>query len=386
MYSLACAVLGLLAVSAQVPALGPPMIGSGAVVQPAPVALPPGVSPAPVPVSPDGISPVSPPVNAPGVPSPLFPANTQPVPGIALPGAVPGMVPPPLFPAPGGPDPTVPPWVRPKVEPAWQTLGPDGRMWFGVDVGIVKPAVGQHLQSTVIYPNQQTVNVIVPQAPLDWTAMPVLQLGYHSPDKRGDYSILWRMVASSGEAPFVVDGVSTNTQSILNMNVIDLDYTTANLSTMPRWYIGYTIGARYGGVFIESISQGSSIYRKASSNFPGGGPHLRMDASRQVAAIPGLHFVGALDVAALVGNVSQSFAASDLENGTWQAGGYDVTLTATVPTFRADLGITYHPPGMENLSINVGYVFEQWWNVGTINSSTADLYYQGILLRFGLDF
>ena len=360
----------------QAPGLGPPLLGPGAGGQPAPVSPlegSPGLSPVPA------GSPLYPLVPVPGQPGPL----DSTVPGATPP---PGYSPPPLFAAPSGPDPSVPPWIKPRVEPAWQQLGPDGKMWFGVDVGIVYPAVGQHLQGTVTYPTGVQVPVIVPQAPLDWTAMPTLQLGYHSPENRGDYAILWRMVASSGQAPFVVNNLPTTTTSELSLNVVDLDYISPNLSALPRWYMGYTLGARYGGVFIQSISQGSLIYRKASSNFPGGGPHLRGDFSRQVALLPGLYMVGSLDFAVLVGNVSQSFAASNYVNGAWEAGGYETSMTVTAPVLRADLGVTYRPPGAERMSFHVGYVFEQWWNVGTIDNSTADLYYQGVLLRFGLDF
>lgn len=259
-------------------------------------------------------------------------------------------------------------------------------MWFGVDVGIVYPRVGQHLQGSVVYPTGVVVPVIVPQAPLDWAGMPTLQFGYHSKDNQGDYAISWRGLASSGQAPFMVNNLPTNTTSELSLNVVDLDYISPNMSTLPRWYLGYALGARYGGVFIQSISQGDFIYRKASSNFPGGGPHGRFDVSRQIGAIPGLYLVGSVDFAVLVGNVDQSFAASNYVNGAWQAGGYDVSLTATVPVLRADFGVTYRPPGMERFSMNVGYVFEQWWNVGTIDNSSASLYYQGVMLRFGLDF
>jgi hypothetical protein len=45
-------------------------------------------------------------------------------------------------------------------------------------------------------------------------------------------------------------------------------------------------------------------------------------------------------------------------------------------------GVSYSPPSQARwLRFTLGYQFEQWWDLGNVNGSHADLTYQGLIFR-----
>ncbi|MCY2949594.1 MAG: hypothetical protein NTZ71_15580 [Planctomycetota bacterium] len=327
-----------------------------------------------------------PPTGLPGLGAPQFGSETlpplPPIPTIPPSGTGGAPVPPPAF---GGPVP-LPPWLEAKPKPVWTSLGPDGALWFQSDVGIVAPAVGQQLQNTV-YLGANPFTVIVPQAPLDWAAMPGITLGYNIPENGGSFLMRYQLLASQGVSPFVVDGVNTSVTSRLNTNIIDIGYMTNNLIQMPRYDVRGGFGARYSGVYFDSVAGGDNgFFRKIANNYSGAGPTARLDILRQISLVPGLSISGSSEIGVLIGNLDQTFAAGQTIGGSVVNGQTEVNRSVTTYDLRADIGLAYRPPSAEFFQVYAGYTFEQFFNVGGISPSSANLLYQGVLLSFRFDY
>lgn len=322
----------------------------------------------------------------PGLGAPQFDTEPlpplPPIPTIPPSGTGGAPVPPPAF---GGPVP-LPPWLEAKPKPAWSSLGPDGSLWFQADVGIVAPAVGQQLQNTV-YLGPVPITVIVPQAPLDWAGMPGITLGYNIPENGGSFLMRYQLLASQGVSPFVVDGINTSVTSRLNTNIVDIGYMTNNLVQMPRYDIRSGFGARYSGVYFDSVAGGNDgFFRKIANNYSGAGPTARLDILRQIALLPGLSISGSVEAGVLIGNLDQTFAAGQKIGHDVIDGQTEINRSVTTYDLRADIGLAYRPPNAEFIQIYAGYTFEQFFNVGGISPSTANLLYQGALLSFRFDY
>jgi hypothetical protein len=319
-----------------------------------------------------------------GLGPPQFGAEALPAlpPVPTIPPAPDQPVPPPAF-ANGVP---VPAWLESKPKPAWTSMGPDGSIWVDGSVGIVYPAVGQKLQGEVTL-GALPVNVIVPQAKLNWAGMPGITLGYHIPENGGSFLFRYQLLASQGTDPFVVNGVNTSVTSRLNTNIIDLGYMTNNLVQAPRYDLRAGFGARYNGVYFDSVAGGSDgFFRKIANFYSGAGPTARVDLMRQVAIIPGLSMSGSLEAGVLIGNMDQTFAAGQTIAGTLFNGQSEMNRSVTTYDLKVNAGLAYRPPSAEFFQVFAGYTFEQFFNIGSISPSSANLIYQGALLSFRFDY
>lgn len=291
-------------------------------------------------------------------------------------------VPPPAF-ANGLP---VPAWLEPKPRPAWNSLGPDGAIWVEGSTGIVAPKVGQKLQGEVVL-GAVPVTVIVPQAKLNWAGTPGITLGYHIPENGGAFLFRYQLLASEGTDPFVVNGVATSVTSRLSTNIIDLGYMTNNLIQAPRYDLRAGFGARYNGVYFDSVAGGADgFFRKAANFYSGAGPTARVDLMRQVAVIPGLSLSGSMEAGVLIGNMDQTFAAGQATGGVLYNGQTELNRSVTTYDLKVNAGLSYRPPAAEFFQVFAGYTFEEFFNVGGISPSSANLIYQGALLSFRFDY
>lgn len=292
------------------------------------------------------------------------------------------LVPPPAF-ANGLP---VPAWLEPKPRPAWNSLGPDGAIWVEGSTGIVAPKVGQKLQGEVVL-GAVPVTVIVPQAKLNWAGTPGITLGYHIPENGGAFLFRYQLLASDGTDPFVVNGVATSVTSRLNTNIIDLGYMTNNLIQAPRYDLRAGFGARYNGVYFDSVAGGADgFFRKAANFYSGAGPTARVDLMRQIAFIPGLSLSGSMEAGVLIGNMDQTFAAGQTMGGVLYNGQSELNRSVTTYDLKVNAGLAYRPPAAEFFQVFAGYTFEEFFNVGGISPSSANLIYQGALLSFRFDY
>ncbi len=329
--------------------------------------LPP---PNPVPIAPPP-DPTPIPFAAPG------PVISRPIPQAAVPPAPAPVAPPPFAPPPPGPSPQV--YGNPYGVSTNEPL-----IFFNWELQLTAPTMSNHMSNSVTLPDGSTKNIAIPGASLDFTIAPKLEVGYRLPDQLGAFIFGYRFLATDGKEAETVDGIAANVRSRLDFNEFDFDYATARYDPEPRWFVQARIGARVSWTYYDTSTSPDALgaVDRESSYFVGAGPHIALDLERKL--IMGFGAFASVDGAILIGQVDQHFAED-------VAGSYDVITspmrkTLAVPTLQAQIGLSYSPPSFERLRFRVGYQYEQWFNLGSVEGSRLDLTTQGGFLRGEIDF
>jgi hypothetical protein len=311
-----------------------------------------------------------------------------------------------VVPMPKGPAPVqqpLPVYPPPSIAPYQEWNGPPlqggphldvpevgGFGWF---VGIETDIVGAHLKNRLIGPvafSGSTDVVQLPSAQLDWTASPRVEVGYRLPEGCGAIVLAYRsLVAEGGDLlpGFDLDGSDGVLWSRLNVNTLDVDYASHEYALGQCWDLRWKAGARVAGIFFDSTGFGQFREEHSSNNFVGAGPHVGLDVTRRLGAY-GLALFSRLDFAALVGDIHQSFEEEFVApSGTLVGAASRVSGAQVVPDLHFQAGISWSPGGLyRSLHLSGGYEIENWWDVGQVGLSRAELTSQGIFLRARWDF
>jgi hypothetical protein len=267
--------------------------------------------------------------------------------------------------------------------------GPSGEQgwFFNTELEFLKPVVRNRLNGTVTFPDGFTNRVQVPQTKLDWTVAPQFELGYRFPDSFGDLSASYRFLTSEGTGalPSLVGAIAL--RSRLDVNQVDLDYSSARFSPGPFWDLKWRVGARLADVYFDSRESFSVFDQQTSNNFFGAGPHFALEAERRIGLLPGFAAFGKVDGAVMVGQIRQHFRDGGVQiDGSPLNADDREQRTQSVPMLTFKAGLSYTPPRLEYLHFTTGYEFERWWNLARVGSSTGDLTDQGIFLRAEFDY
>ena len=342
-------------------------------------ALPPG----PVPVVPNAPGGAAPTTSPPGSPAPQVPVLGPPTPLWSGP-QVPSAGPPP------GPAPYIPFQDRngPLLRGDPLLDGCDEPGWFGaVDIALVAP----HIKNSLVGPATiagHTDFVHVPQASLDWTGAPRFELGYLLPEGFGEFLVAYRLLVSEGTGSvpnFDVLG-SAMLRSRLNLNVVDLDYASREWSLAPLWDLKWQAGVRIADVYFDSRATGHFKEERTSNDFLGAGPHVGAEVGRHFN-LPGLSAFAGLDYGLILGRIDQNFEETFSPAGLPPVGGAShVHQTQAIDQLTFTAGLRWAAPGAEHLRFSVGYFFEQWWYLGQVDPSRAQLTDQGLFFRSEFNF
>jgi hypothetical protein len=241
--------------------------------------------------------------------------------------------------------------------------------------------------------------VALPFAGLDWTVAPRLQFGYRLPSAFGEIAFSYRFLTSQGNAATLGFDGPADLHSRLNLNVIDLDYLSHELSLAPHWDMKWHVGLRYANVYFDSradesldlAAAGSGVFEQRFSNSMWGlGPHAGVELQRDFEGT-GLSLVGRLDGATLLGRIRQGFFEQftilDV-NGQFIGAESRLSGSQDVPILNFEAGVAYRPPEMPQTQVFLGYDYEEWWNVGKVSNqgTAAHLGVQGVLLRMTINY
>jgi hypothetical protein len=275
--------------------------------------------------------------------------------------------------------------------------------WFGlVDLGILKPHLKNQLVGSVGFADGTTAAVGLPAATLDWTVSPRFEVGYRLPSGFGGISLAYRFIVSEGtNAILGADGPAT-LKSRLDVNVADLDWSSAEFTAYNLWDMTVRFGLRYMYVYFDSqateglaeAAAGTGVFNSRTTNsYAALGPHAAVQLTRWLGG--GWAVVGKFDGCIPFGRIRQGFYASTTALG---AGGLPQTAndiesgSQSAPTIYTSLGLSWQPAGYANVHFYGGYVFEYWWNVGRHNPSATppasfgDFFDQGIVLQAAINF
>jgi hypothetical protein len=311
--------------------------------------------------------------------------------------------PPPPFPAQGY-NPVPPPGNQPSPAfvpalPADSVVAPSGGLFFGqqcgfygmFEISLLFPEIRGFLSGPVTVTGLPSTEVTLGSASLDTIGSPRLEIGYRLGDGLGAVAVSYRSVVSKGgdNAPAFSEFGNPFLTSILNVNVVDIDYVSPAYNTAPLWNFSWRAGVRTAGVYYQNVVTGTFGNQEATSNFVGAGPHAEIEVGRALdrdCCIPGLAVVAKLDGAILVGNISQSFEET-IQTSPPIGGASDFSRTQTVPTLTFDVGLSYIPPGNFSWArFGLGYQFEYWWDIGKSGSSHGDLMINGLYFRGEFNF
>jgi hypothetical protein len=263
--------------------------------------------------------------------------------------------------------------------------------WFAtLEIDVVSPNFHNHLIGPVPI-GPVTTQVAVPGATLDWTGSPHFELGYRLADGAGAFLAGYRSLVTSGTAtiPNYDAGGPGGVKSLLNMNVVDIEYRNGPCSIAPFWDFSWDVGARIGAAYYSSRAQGAFLQQQVTNNFVGGGPRAGLELTRQIEVVPGLGLFGRLEGGAMIGWISQSYEQTMQVGGGRIGGAFDIGHGQTVPFVTFLTGLSYAPPTRGQwMRFSGGYLFEQWWSLGDMRglASSGDLTFQGLFFRGEFNF
>jgi hypothetical protein len=262
--------------------------------------------------------------------------------------------------------------------------------WFaGLDLGIIKAHIKNRLTDRVQIGGLTPDTVHLPTAPLDWTVAPRVAIGYRLPSGFGGFGLAYRFFGTDGsESVPGPDGL----RSRLDVNVVDLDYQSWEMSLWPNWEMKWWFGLRQGNIYFDSretesfAAAGSGIIATRTTNHHlGWGPHYGLELDRHWDDT-GLSFVTWADGATLLGRTVQHYQEVSTTlgpDGLPLVGERKESNPQTIPIVSIFLGLAWQPPRCHSFRFSIGYEYEYWWNVGRISTSTprGEMSDQGVLLR-----
>jgi Legionella pneumophila major outer membrane protein precursor len=261
--------------------------------------------------------------------------------------------------------------------------------YYGLfEISLLFPEMRGMLSGPVTVTGLPPTTVMLGSASLDATGSPRFEIGYRFGDDLGAVAVAYRSIVSKGgdNAPSISQFGNPFLNSLINFNIVDIDYVSPAYNLLPFWNFSWRAGIRTAGAYYKNQLIGTLGQQEATSNFLGAGPHAELELGRALEIIPGLAVLAKIDGAILVGNIAQSF--SETLQTTPPIGGASVfNSTETVPVLTFDLGLSYTPPGSLNWArFGLGYQFEYWWDVGSSGNSHGNLLINGIYFRGEFNF
>jgi Legionella pneumophila major outer membrane protein precursor len=279
--------------------------------------------------------------------------------------------------------------------PEWGTIG-----WFaGVETEIVNPHFISMLGDTVLVGGVTPTTVSLPSAPLDWTAAPKFDVGYRLPSGFGDVYLSYRFFVTQGSEGVAGPDGPADLRSRLDLNVIDLDYASREITILPGWLMRWSLGVRYMNMYFDSqeiepfaeAAAGSGIFADGESNsYWGIGPDWGLELAKRLGDT-GLSIDSRVNGAILLGRIVQSYFADSTTpagGGSFLGGQDRFSSSQAVPMFDAQLGLSWKKDPCAPLTFFVGYDYEHWWNVGRESSigTYGHMFDQGVILRVEYNF
>jgi hypothetical protein len=280
--------------------------------------------------------------------------------------------------------------VLPPNEEPFPTLGPRNDLFFDFELDIVKPVIINHISGPAMFPDGTMATVAVPQAKLQWTASPIFEVGKFLPDCLGFVAVNYRFLAVTGTGTATTpDGAMGDLRSRLDYNIFDFDYGVLPASFASNWFWSGRAGVRLQQTYFDSQLSDAVTTTQATNWFLGGGVHGRLDVEHRFEFLRGLSVFGRLDGAVMIGQVRQRFLESDTAaDGTITTANGMLHHTETLPELAIQAGLGYTPPIWQNLHLQVGYAYEEWFRIAHIDStpSSGSLRTNGAFVRLQFDY
>jgi hypothetical protein len=279
-------------------------------------------------------------------------------------------------------------------------LPPPG--WFA---NVEATVIGTHLRNKLV--NSVTVGPLIHTvhaegADLDWTVAPRFDVGYRVPDGFGEFLVSYYELGTDGQADVLGPAAATHLKSRLDINEVDLVYSTREITLIPPWDMRWKVGVRGLNVFFDAASDQvstehpaipdilplGSTSQRTSSDFLGAGPLIGLELTCKTG-MSGLVFWGHAEGAYLWGHLHQEFAETLRGAGTGPLEGLaDTTTTQGVAVVNAQAGLRWTPSDCNYARFFLGYEFDYYTQVGRDDNtgSRGDIYQHGVFFRGEFNF
>lgn len=261
--------------------------------------------------------------------------------------------------------------------------------WFGsLESTAANARVSSRQQSEGLLSGSFANPVSVPFAPLDWTAMPKITLGFRQPEGLGEFSASYRFLITQGSDVIPAAGGAAlgSGSSSLQLHVLDLDYTLTDLFPtdlcfVPR-QIRLTGGVRVAGIYDKASASGGTILGQSASNtFVGAGPRFALESLYPISRSRWTLF-GKVDAAGIIGSDRQTFSQTTIGPGGASASASSNPSTVAVPVVGVRAGVNWLPAfGGGKVKLSTGFQCERWYYLGADTSSFNELTILGPFFR-----
>jgi hypothetical protein len=292
---------------------------------------------------------------------------------------------PPLVPFPKGTDPVPSLDHDPILEDPAAPRGLIG----SVELGILVPHLKNKIFDTVTQNNGSQLFIEPVSADLDWTVAPRIELGYRMGEGLGEFTVDYRFFATQGVANLPEVGGTTAAKSRLDLDCLNLGYTSREIALGPHWDMMWSVGVRFASTFYDNQNNtfgagALTTVEHASAYWIGAGPWVGLDLARTLP-IDGLSIYGRLRGANLWGHEAQHF--TDITGTLF--GTAKANDSPGVAVVEVQGGLRWSaPPGCHLNYLFFGYMFELWTQVARDDStgvnffgSIGDFYDNGLVFR-----
>jgi hypothetical protein len=280
--------------------------------------------------------------------------------------------------------PSVPAIVDPILD---DSPAPAPGFFVNADLYVFRP----HLAGRLVGSPDQGATVLDLALPgsLGTVASPRFEFGYRLPEQLGEFRVgYWFETAERTNVPGDSLG-GLGERDRLNVNVVDLDWLGRNPLSLPQgWDLRFNVGVRIGAVYFDTTrdfgaagNAAGMVGQRGTSSYIGAGPEAGVEVSREVG-VPGLAVTVRLSGALLFGEIEQSF----LQTTVGGAAGDRFSNQVTAPMLDVQVGVSYTPPAWNYSRVFAGYVWDEWWHIGRLNTSDANLLNRGAVFRLEWNF
>jgi hypothetical protein len=288
---------------------------------------------------------------------------------------------------PAEPTPTGAWWDRSLGGPPQSTgvaVEPD--CFVNLETAVVFPHLSSRLVAPVSLGDAGLTAVALPNARLDTTVMPTLQIGaYRFGPGYGELALSYRFLATSGTDHFD-EGGGAVLHSRLNLQNVSFDYLRNDCRCGPETVVGWHVGARVQVAFFDSQAETPTSFSQGRNMFYGVGPHAGFSVTH---ALPeGFELFGRFDAALVTGfQTTQTFVLRTTQpGGVTAGGGADQEETELAPSLEAQVGLSWASSWLPCSRWRVGYEFDQWYDLGRVRGSFGNLSAHSVFVSWEWNF
>jgi Legionella pneumophila major outer membrane protein precursor len=287
--------------------------------------------------------------------------------------------------------------IEPIVNPILDDspVGPPG-FFTNLELFFLRPHLNSHLVGTTTpSPTQADTVDLTTAGSLGSVLSPRVEVGYRLPEQLGEFSVQYQLEAGDRTSVPTDGSGGISQKDRLNLNVIDLDWGSRNPFALGQgWDIRFNVGIRLESIYYDTqqifggpaLNPAGLLDQRAVNHFFGVGPEAGVDVSRELF-FPGLALVGRLSGADAFGNLDQTYSETTSSSAGPLFGRNAVHFQASSPTLKLEVGLGYSPPDWNHCRFLLGYVWEEYWQIGRFLTDTSgDLLNRGLFFRAEFNF